>query len=496
MVAVLYAKLYWALLASFCVMGLCLLFTQPVFSIPDEPAHWQTAHVRTERLLGEDSCVETVIQGNCPKKGPCSTIPQQRLACAEAHDLYGGISTYPGVLLSKLILPRQTQSATRQIQGIVLARLLQGLLVVVCLLRAGLVLLRAQRQGLLLLGAFVLSPLVAQQAFAISSDGVQIAFGVCLFTTIVAFAELGWIDLALFVIFGFCATAKPSLLPCILPAVLAGHWLAQVSPGGSHGLLDALRSLARDLRPTRRPSVQTLTLWAGIAITLLTVIFSLHHDATADAGVENTEARRQNASTLRGNPLLLLKFASSLRYDPLRAEYWVGPLGWLDVFLAKVIVNSFWRIVLVMLAIELGLCIYALRLRPVAPAVGFRYLGRALPALLLGLLAAVANVLFVIAIMYLLWTRPGASVVGGVQIRYFIPAVMVIIGVVFRVLGGLTDARSAVASEGAERAPHSPRVLWAAGLAAQGLVLSLSLPYVARVFVELSLHYHNPSHFN
>ncbi|HEX6244005.1 MAG TPA: hypothetical protein VFZ61_23980, partial [Polyangiales bacterium] len=294
MLSDLYAKLYWTLLACFCVLGLCLAFTQPLFSLPDEPAHWQTAHVRAERLLNSAPCVRSVRQGNCPKRGPCSTIPPLELSCTEALPIYGGVLTYPGVLLSKLMLPRQTESGTRQVQAIMLARLLAGLLVVACLVRAGVLVAGAQRQGLLVLGAFLLSPLVAQQSFAVSSDGVQIAFGVCLFCAVVAWDRLGWIDLALFLFFGFCSTSKPTLLPCVLPAVLAGHWFAQVAGKEHPSARDAIRALVRDLKWSRSPSVQTLTLWSAIGLSLLTVYASLHHDAVASASEVPSVARQVN----------------------------------------------------------------------------------------------------------------------------------------------------------------------------------------------------------
>jgi hypothetical protein len=491
MIAGLYAKLYWTLVASFCVMGLCLAFAQPLFSVPDEPAHWYTAHVRTERLFGSDECVKALGMPHCPEGGPCGTIPPLEFACQEAWPIYGGVTTYPGVLLSKLILPRQTESPLRHIQAMVLARLLQGLMVVLCLLRAGVVVLRAQRQGLLVLGAFVLSPLVAQQSFSITSDGGQIAFGVCLFAAIVAWRELGWIDLALFVIFGFAAAAKPTLLPIILPAVVAGHWLAEVDVVGQASPLDALRSLGRALRPSRAPSVQTLMLWAALALSLLTVFFSLHHDANAEMGPVHTHSRQVNGDMLRRDPFLVLELVSKLRHG---ARLWVGPLGWLNVKVAPTIANTFVRILGVMAAIELGRWLVRLRRAPVAPAVLLRYLARALPGVLVGLTGVVANLLFMVAVMYLLWTSPGAPRVDGIQHRYFIPAAMVLIAVVFRTLSGLHAPEASVEARAPET-PRSRRIAWAAAFAAPALVLSLSLPYVARVFVDLSLHYHDPVHF-
>jgi hypothetical protein len=488
MVSALYARLYWTLLASFCVMGLCLAFAQPLFSVPDEDAHWQTAHYRLERLPWSDGCVPTLIGGRCKKRGgPCAAVPRRDLVCRGDMHIYGGVLTYPGVLLSKLLLPRQTESGLRQAQGVMLGRLLQGLLVALCLVRVGVIVLRARRHGALWLGAFMLSPLVAQQTFAVTSDSAQIAFGACMFAAIVAWERLAWLDLALFTLFGLCATAKPTTLPCILPSLVAGFWFAAQLRSPVPSAWEVCKQLLASLKPRRAPSIQTCMLWSGIALSALTVAFSVLLDARGHVTDPVAPARAINESALRADPWLIVRLAMNQRYSPTDPSSWVSPLGWLDLHVAPVIINSFLRMLVFMLLLELAWLAWQLfQERPSGRSLRQR-IAHVLPPLLLGLLGPIFNVLFVCAIMFVLWARAGADSPEGVQFRYFFPAVIVSIGLLSRALDGLVLQSEEVA------APAHPPARWfpSLALAVQVLVLSLTLPYVSRVYVDLAQRYHD-----
>jgi hypothetical protein len=486
-----HARLYAGLVGSFCVLGLCLAFTQPIFSLPDEPAHWLSANVRIEHLLGHEGCVPSVPGARCPKRAICSTIPRLELTCTDDLGLYGDALTYPGVLLSKLILPRQTESAIRQVQGIMLSRLLQGLIVLLCLARVGVLARRAGRLGSLTLAALTLSPLFAQQAFAVSSDGVQLGFGMYLFAALMFWELLTRADVVAFVLLGYASTAKPTLLPLLVPTVLAAHWLAHIEDRETRGLADLARGLLGALKPTRAPSPQTLILWSALLLSLLTVISSLAYDATAQVATapETSVARIAHLKELREHPLMLFALPLRLSYDARDARFWAGPLGWLDLPLAPAVVHGFTRLFVLFAGLEL-VCLgwLGLRTRQLRTGAGKRFV-YALPALLLGVLGVVVNVVFVTAVMYVLWTALDVPRVQGVQQRYFFPATMVLIALVFRTLEALF-ARDVVASD----LPLRTSTRWLSA-AAPFLVLALSLPYVARLYVDLSVNYHNPAKY-
>jgi Ca2+/Na+ antiporter len=481
-----HARLYTALVASFCLLGLCLAFAQPVYSLPDEPAHWLTAHVRLEHLFGRKGCVPTVLGTPCPKEHICSTIPVLELTCANDIGLYGDALTYPGVLLSKLILPRQTESAIRQVQAIVLSRLLQGLIVILCLLRVGVLARKTGRFGSITLAALTLSPLLAQQAFAVSSDGAQLAFGMCLFAAVMFWDVLTRLDVVMFLLLGYPSTAKPTLLPLLVPAVCAGFWLAQADQG--HGLREIAHGFWRSLKPTRAPVPQTLILWSALLLSLLTVAVSLSYDAAGQAVSTPAEnaSRIAHLNELRAHPFKVFDLVNRLRY-PTQVRTWVSPLGWLDLNVSPALVNAFSRLFVLCSGLDL-LTLAWLGYRRRAPLQGtWRRLGSALPGFLLGLLGALVNVLFINAVMYVLWTPLNAHRAWGVQYRYFFPASMVVVAVLFRTLEVLLQRSTAPANELPQRA-----LRWFS-VVAPCLVLVLSLPYVARLYVDLSVRYHNPA---
>jgi hypothetical protein len=490
--ATIHTRLYAALVASFCVLGLCLTFAQPVFSLPDEPAHWLTANVRLERFLGTKGCVPTVLGHPCPRdRHLCSTIPALHLSCAEDIGVYGDLFTYPGVVLSKLLLPRQTESAIRQVQAIVLSRLLSGLLILLCLARVGVLARRTGRLGSLTLAALMLSPLLAQQAFAVSSDGAQLALGVCLFSALMFWDALTRFDVLLFLALGYSATAKPSMLPLILPTVVSAHWLAEIARPGAGGLRTTSMSLLRALKPSRAPSPQTLLLWSALLLSALTVLFALYQDAEGQAAatVEDSAGRVAHLQELREHPLRILDLVDRLRYDPRKAAHWVGPLGWLDLWVAPAILNAFLRILWLSAAFELARIAWLSFSKPELRGGSGRRLGLALPGFLVGALGPIVNVLFMTALMYVLWTPLGAHGARGVQLRYFFPASMVTIALLFRLLGVALPVRELEGEPALRRLERWLPVL------APCLVLALSLPYVSRLFVDLSVRYHDPAKY-
>jgi hypothetical protein len=488
--ATVHARLYAALVVSFCVLGLCLSFAQPIYALPDEPAHWMSANVRLEHLFGRSGCVPTILGGDCPRKRVCSSIPALQLTCIEDPGIYGDFFTYPGVVLSKLLLPRQTESAIRQVQAILLSRLLQGLLVVLYLVRIGVLAQRTGRYGGITLGALMLSPLLAQQAFAVSSDGAQLAFGLSMFSVVMFWEALTRLDALAFFVLGYASAAKPTVLPLVAPSVFAGYWFFQSGGAELRTLRETARGLVALLEPTKRPSAQTLIAWSALVLSLLTVAFSLSYDSAGQAAVsaEDNAPRLAHIKELREHPLALLGLAHRMQYNPSLAKNWVGPLGWLNTPIAPVIAhafrNMFWLFSLLEVA---ALCAFACWRRQLVAGALRRFL-HALPALSVGLFSVWLNLLFITAVMYVLWTPLDAKVVHGIQLRYFFPATMVAIAVVFRTLELIWPTLG-------ERARELPRRARWLAIAAPCLVLALSLPFVARLYVDLSLRYHNPARY-
>jgi hypothetical protein len=251
-----------------------------------------------------------------------------------------------------------------------------------------------------------------------------------------------------------------------------------------------------------------LLLWAAVLISVLTVVFALRQDAAGQASTPAAESvgRVAHLQELRDHPWHVFSLVDHLRYDLRKAQHWVGPLGWLDLWVAPAVLHAFLRMLGLAAGLEIGYFGWLVWRTPALRGAAPRRFARALPALVVGTMGPVVNVLFMTALMYVLWTPLEDHNARGVQLRYFFPASMVMIAVLFRTLD-VTLAAPSTRPDVSETAPESapPQALASdPGLLARAwtpwllflapfLVLALSLPYVARVYVDLSVRYHNPA---
>jgi hypothetical protein len=253
-------------LLGFIVIGVANAFLLPPFQVPDERRHWSAAHHHMARLVTGSGtvCSTDVALANHFKVGlefrPEAKLPSgtfSRIAelvpeC-EGKLLYtrGNVSSYPGVVFSRLFVPREPESGQESLFGFYLSRLLHGFLV-------GLMIWRLRRlagpsatdppatgpPGLLLLFLLTLSPLFLQQSFGVTNDVVTIGF---------ALAVCGWIvfpdrqtrfDEALVLCLGLLAAfTKPMLSIPLLPAIALGLYLDRIR-GDPESPAPLVRSLA------------------------------------------------------------------------------------------------------------------------------------------------------------------------------------------------------------------------------------------------------------
>jgi hypothetical protein len=505
----LWRSLYLILVIGVALMGVCLTFTIPLFLIPDENAHWIQGHSRVERLrrLSRTDCVPTVsldewfqlepMRSHAERKmvrGKYERLNEVPMPCVKAWDEYGDVLTYPGVIASKLLLWGQTTSSERQIQALIMTRLLQGAMVVLCLLRLAWLARRSRPTGLLVVGAFVLSPLFAQQSFGVSSDGVGLCFGVSLVAVTLFWDRLSRLDLFLFLLFGWGATAKPFILPCLLTAVTVGWWYARLRAGEPAGLRAALRGFADAWKPTSRPSVQTLLLWSAAFLTVTTIGLALFNLGTIKVGKPGVDGTAQLAY-LRANPSVLwsLFWNATPRWWVLHD--WTGQLGWLDVNFTEELFSEYrWAVALAFGLELIRLAATRARLpgKAAAPPASARW--AVVPVGLVGLLSVFASWLLVVVVLYLRWTPVGKPEVQGFQIRYLFTAALfgiaVVIGALEIALSRSRDRAEPAVGLGARLAPWltTSRVhvawtglRWLVLLFAAGVVLRL----VSRVFLEV-----------
>lgn len=492
----LYFNPFWALLISFGLLGACLTFAQPLLFVPDELTHWQQSHIEFEQAMGAGDCVPTInrIGPTRDAPPPVSSAPLNPLICTESPGAYAHIVAYPGVLLSKLFLPKQTQSSVRQAQGFTLARMLQGLMFVGCLLRLGVLARRAGRTGATLVAAFSMSPLLAQQAFGVSADGVQLSIAVMLAAAIMFWEQLNWWDLAFVLALGLGTSVKPFTLPCFIPGALTGYWYAQLRREPSVTVRAVARSLLRAAIP-RRGQLDGWFLWAFALLSLLPLARMAINLARAShvgavmhaAGLVDAPAQLK---LLVQEPSRILALDLPGYVEPWSADNLVGPLGWLDTGMSRAVANGFRRVMWFALLLELGFLLCWSH----AP-VGWRILAnlrKVILPCLLGVAGALSSAAMVSLILYLAETPVGNSLIEGAQARYFLPAWIMALGVIG---GGLS-----ILFEGNSTGSIVPQTAQVEGIPASrttviiGAVLTLStltitLPLVARTFIDLVMRY-------
>lgn len=233
-------------LLGFGALGIANAFLLPPFQVPDERRHWLAAHHHMAKLATGSGTVcstdvalashfEVGLEFRPEVKLPSGTfsrIAQLTPEC-EAKLLYtrGNVSSYPGVVLSRLFVPRQPESGRESLFGFYLSRLLHGFLVAAMIWRLWRLAGASSTgpPGLLVLFLLTLSPLFLQQTFGVTNDVVTIAF---------ALAVCGWIvfpdrqtrlDETLVLVLGLVAAlSKPMLSIPLLPAIALGLYLDRI----------------------------------------------------------------------------------------------------------------------------------------------------------------------------------------------------------------------------------------------------------------------------
>ncbi len=478
------------LVAGFALLGVVQAFVLPPFQVPDERAHWLTAHHHLARLwTGSGSVCSTDVALDRHfrvqvKFRPTQQLPRGLFARVQGlqpeceHELLyptGHAWSYPGVLASRLFLPREPSSGVASLLGFYLSRLLHGALIAALLARL-LWLSRAERAGppagLLCLLLLCLSPLFLQQSFAVSIDVVTNAFALSLCGWLVFGDRLRRLDrLLLVALAALSATGKP-VLALIVPALLL------------LGLaLEPLRSRPLSATPIAAALAEAFRRQRGVVLGLA---------GLSAAGL----LYAQGYSLSTGRAARQLDF---IRSEPWRAaeillsEVWrifsqpsffLDYLGHLETRIGASTLWSFTALVVGIGAVE-ALALGA-GLRRLAGDSGRRSaLRRAGPwvALLTGLALAsiAASVLLVAFHAYLSFTRPGAERIGSLQPRYYFPHLLVGLGLVCALARSLLGEPAPAASPGSR-----DRLVRAVALLAAGIAL---LVYATSLFVDLLLRY-------
>lgn len=466
-------------LGTFLLLGFALAFILPPFQAPDESEHWSAAFVRTERLVSGNSEVCSIALGlpeffgtkkivfNTEQKilsARYDKIDEAPLKCSADAVNYGGILSYPGYLISRILLFGAAEQPKYMILQFYLSRLIHGLILFGVLFRFWWLAFRAPRQdgsiavsaGATTLFTFVLSPLFVQQSFALSSDVTTNAFAISLITFLVYWKNLARLDWTLFALLGFSAcTTKPTILPAMVAVVFAIFVF--------HG-----RDWKARFWQWRAKSLRAL---AALSILLSIVTFS-NTASRLMVGGEGASPQAQKAFVLE-NPVFATKVIALGIWDRVHSSHLHGPLGWLDTYIPTHLRNI-WRL-LIAFAIFLDLFLITSlhgTIRSVVSSILPRLLG------FVSVCAGIAVSSFLVGYaMYLVFTPVGAAYVGGIQGRYFFASYILLIG-----------AAAAALSWSSERNRDSVLPKWAT-LSVLCLVGYVQLFSIAKTLVAVAQRY-------
>ncbi len=425
------------LLVFFLLLGGAYSVLLPPFLVPDERAHWLAAHHHLARAVtgsgtvcSTDVALDRHFQVDIkfqPKHklpaGIFAGVRKLRAACEEEL-LYptGNLLSYPGVLLTRLLVPREPSSGSQSLFAFYLARLLHGLVV------AGLLgriwwLARDDASGppgLLALLLLASTPLFVQQSFGVSIDVVTNAFALCVCLWLAFPERLTRLDRAALLALGtITATGKPVLSVVLLPALALGLYLERLrlrpeAPAAFGRVL--LEEIGR----------RRLFVLALVAVAVVGVVYAPSQSFTT--GRAARQLAFVSAEPWRALQILvagLWKLAS-------HPSFFVDYLGYLDTRVSAATLRDFAVVavgaaLLELLRLGAGLRQLrrdAARRRALAPA------ARAIAALSALALGAVAiGILGVALHAYLTFTAPGRAQVASLQPRYFFPHLLVPLGV-------------------------------------------------------------------
>lgn len=428
----LYKTTCFTLIFLLAGLGVLVATTLPAFQVPDEPVHWGITFKRMhswQKFIGLESPDCSLVYSlpshfetgriafNQEAKmvhGRFRNLRELKPSCEAPYVSYGGVLTYPGLLAASAIIPNEHKKAERAISVFYLGRILQGALWILALAWLVFLPLRAQqyRGGTFLLLSATFSPLLVQQAFGISADGITFLLSVALAGLVLypdTLRRLEFITCMLLAcIVGF---TKPPLYPLVpLAACLALLSLALRLEKPLKLVIQEQRKLVRGL--------------VGIVIfSFLCTLYGSLQDHSVPAHQilgRNLSAAQQLKFMLEspawGLPVLHESFASRFNFESLGSN-----LGWLSLPLSGFTLNAFRGVFFCGLAIEFLILIISHLVHGVPRG---RVLVLRLGAGGLGGLGLYACALITPLVMYLTWTEVGSTVIQGVQGRYFFPVLL------------------------------------------------------------------------
>lgn len=475
--------------ALFAAVGVMVCFTTPPFQLPDEPVHWLGGYQRIESVFG-------VLRGGGKDCYPAAALdesfsihkmafrPSEKLpngsferaltagpSCKKADLRYGGLLTYPGLLLARVLIQRENGDAGQSLMVFYLTRLLHGILIAGCLVRLASLLRGARWQkstGALIIFPFCLSPLFVQQSFAVSADVICNAAAILLVAYMSSWKQLTKVDLVFTaVITATSVLTKPTMLPLVVAALACPILIDRFCQQETLETPRARRMTWRELNTL-------VFLVALVALSVYAITQLGEVPESFRAGGRDLSINRQVEFIIH-NPIKSLAIMARAIIPFLNLTPYTERLGWGDTVLASGTRTSWESLLWLFLGLE---ALILLREGRKILAHSYRLNLSMMKGVLVwsGALCCVyASALVTAAFLYMDYTPVGADTVIGLQARYFFPQIFIGIGCISGIINSLTTPfwKEADAPEAAM--PMMAVAGWSALLGFVGIIFMSSL---------------------
>lgn len=434
------------LIAFFCA-GTAFSVLTPAFRAPDENAHWDAA---VKRAAGADSeqtfcSIESsffqflgskdIIQKseNSVTPGRFRRINEAIPTCTTSHIWYGNVFTYYGLTLSKFFINhlssyrKAISNSDMAILSYLTSRFLQGLLILVLLIRLHFLSEYKGRLwskiGNLWIFSICLAPLFLQSAFSITGDTIVLAATIAMINLAVSLPKITIVDgtIALFLTFQ-ALVAKPVYAP------IFGCWSIAIFLSGFYSYCDSNACGFKGLfQKSWLKSRHSLFLGTIIMIFISVGLTFVFKKETANLFPSVAVNPKGQIAFIGANLIEAASIIHSGVPNFLVPEVFWSPLGWFD-FMPGQYVFEYWSHISIFAAkidAVLLLCLF----------VGFALFKKNLKLMsrIISILAVAGIGVYLAAFasalsMYIYWTPVGLNRVDGLQIRYFFPLLLFLIG--------------------------------------------------------------------
>lgn len=431
-------------------IGFAVLF--PIFRTPDEESHYKTGLSNYAWVTrGNSTYCGYNMDLNSLTGQPDGSITnlafdadrlQER---CEKHVTYGWVLNYPSVLLASAFTSDRPTAKKVTLLHFYLSRFMNGFFVAAVMLRLVQLMSRwGPRSGSFFILCFCLSPLFLQQSWSVTADVPINLLGLQLAIIAIYLDKLdGW-DIGVFALTSIIACSSKPILAPLIPGILIVAY-------GLHDS-DARVSFSyfRNLIRQRFFLIGSASGVMGIAIAFLQV------------GAEQSKGNPRLPEQLKfvmDNPIKTFRLLQQCLTDFFieSIHFFAGHLGYFKISTPEFMIQLYPKILAMAVLVEaVILChFFWQRLR----VSDFRDLSsKRLRFISIASVFSAATLyvsaLIPIFVMFLVWTKIGATNVEGVQARYFYPVIFSGIGL----LGGLAGLAKLPAAEFIPAKRHDTRI--------------------------------------